>query len=555
MRLSKGDEALVKNLTSLLQRVSEHHSLGPVKRLIRLNGLVACLQRAAESDPEVVEKMITKLKDPLNMGKKAKMERLEHKRELQREKNKENNEGSKRVCVPDTKTNEVPSITNAVSKESQQTGMDVDRTATQPVDRPNPTRSNPEPQTNNSAPASHNAQKTHRGFDSTSRHSSEIPNQSGETDVRATATGRPRSISRPASSGSHSDDENEADTVDTNTTAVSLGAKTEHNVTDFDHGTAPTNLGESSNDQTDRAAAAASPAPSTASQADIVELVDQREVALISGDEEQKEIFETHLIKYVWPQFEHRLKSTDKRAQHIEEILAMTDQLNFWTIQHDLLDFAERRQKAPGVIARVSDLAKNTDPVAIFYAIEASQTNEIDAKLHRVYGQVRLVRSIEDMIRNGYQPSEATLSLYSKRREHWSCFLSEMVDSICEGEPEETRDKTYRRLCREYEAGRRWQDTIMSFRGEGIVFIFIFASIQCSAVSHSYTAFQRACIEFLFTWIPSMSRLVECFGKNALERFCRLGRLEDVTMDRIRDCEGPKIAPALRIDEMDEDSD
>ena len=52
-----------------------------------------------------------------------------------------------------------------------------------------------------------------------------------------------------------------------------------------------------------------------------------------------------------------------------------------------------------------------------------------------------------------------------------------------------------------------------------------------------------------------MSRLVECFGTNALDRFCRLGRLEDGTMNRIRGCEGPKIAPTEMIDEMDEDSE
>lgn len=60
---------------------------------------------------------------------------------------------------------------------------------------------------------------------------------------------------------------------------------------------------------------------------------------------------------------------------------------------------------------------------------------------------------------------------------------------------------------------------------------------------------------FVFTWIPSVSRLIKCFGKDALDSFCRLGRLEDGTLSRVRACEGPEMAPAESVDdEMDEGS-
>lgn len=591
MRLSKGDEALCKNLGALLGRVAEGQSVELVKKVLRLNGLQACIQRGAEADPDLVDKIVTKLKDPLSRGRKAKKEQLELKRDRDQRRKEENNERAKRLCARNARADEVPVSASAVDQESRQTREDS--AATHLVDRPNPIRSSPESQTNHSAAMSDGAHRTlagndavedstHRGRRSTTRHMSEAPRQSRDMDVRATATTRPRSINRPPWSRLNSYHENEIDTTNTDTTvptsqAVPIAAIPDCRATRPEHGTATTSLGGLPNEQTDRAATAFA-APSVVAQVGTSEMVDQREVALISGDEAQKEIFESHLIEYVWPQFEHRIK-LGKRAQHIEEIVAMTDQLNFWTIQHDLLGFAERRQKAPGVIARVSDLAKNSDPVAIFHAIEASQTNEIDAKLHRVYGQVRLVRSIEETIANGYEPSEATLSLRHKRKEYWGYFLSDMADSMCEGESEETRDKTWGKLCREYDAGKRWLDTIQSFGGEGIVFIFIFAStsdplkkprdrmsltdeltgelpgIQCYAVSHTYTAFQRACIELLFTWIPSMSRLVECFGADALDRFCRLGRLEEGTMSRIRGCEGPKIAPTESFDEMEMDED
>lgn len=40
-----------------------------------------------------------------------------------------------------------------------------------------------------------------------------------------------------------------------------------------------------------------------------------------------------------------------------------------------------------------------------------------------------------------------------------------------------------------------------------------------------------------------------CFGEDALDRFCRSGRIDDVTMDKIRNCEGPIASSGANEDD------
>lgn len=77
--------------------------------------------------------------------------------------------------------------------------------------------------------------------------------------------------------------------------------------------------------------------------------------------------------------------------------------------------------------------------------------------------------------------------------------------------------------------------------------------VRMGAITTDYNGFQRECVKFLFSRLPSMTGLVNCFGNKALDSFCRAGRLDDGTMKRIRDCEGPATVSADSGDAMDED--
>lgn len=171
------------------------------------------------------------------------------------------------------------------------------------------------------------------------------------------------------------------------------------------------------------------------------------------------------ITRQVAPKFASRIPSAAKREQDMEEILVMFERLNFWAIQYRLMTFGERRLRSPRVIAKIAELADKSDPVAVFRAIEASSATESDAKLHRVYGQVQLVKSIERKL--GRIPGTTKAD----------SFLSDMANNdLAKGESKHIRDKTLSKLRREYDAGRKWLQTIETFNGEGIVFIFVFAS-------------------------------------------------------------------------------
>ncbi|KAL8935400.1 MAG: hypothetical protein Q9216_005447 [Gyalolechia sp. 2 TL-2023] len=183
------------------------------------------------------------------------------------------------------------------------------------------------------------------------------------------------------------------------------------------------------------------------------------------------------ILKQVWPKFAGPKKSDEKRDKEMEEIMTTIERLNFWTIQYRLLIFAEKRIRSPSQVAKVSKLADDSDPVTVFHAIEAISAREYDAKLLRVYSQVRLVKAVRDKISKGFTPNEAQLRRgTTTKTEYPKFYLAEMAEDMTDGEPKNIRDRTLEKLRREYRAGKKWMDIIEDFNGEGIVFIILFAS-------------------------------------------------------------------------------
>lgn len=60
-------------------------------------------------------------------------------------------------------------------------------------------------------------------------------------------------------------------------------------------------------------------------------------------------------------------------------------------------------------------------------------------------------------------------------------------------------------------------------------------------------------MRFIFSKSPSLTRLAGCFGEDALDRFCRSGRLDDETTNKVRDCEGPATGFVESEDGVDMD--
>ncbi len=612
MRLTRADEALYAGVRAMLQRVAEGDSLDLVKKILQLEGLVKCLQRGAEEEPDLIDALFTMVKDPLTRGKKMKKEQQERKRQLDRERAQENRERAKRLKSSDIPTDRTSTSTSTAAQGLQ--CLETRDMSAQPVDRRSPTRSEHESQRSHPTLDLETAQQGSEGNEeeedrndqksrTSSEASSDVPLRPRDSNGRGTIAATQRPNSPSCSSRSSSDDEDEADTANTKKEEA-LASKEAPPSARLDHvGTSTGEEAEATISDTFPSTQTTQATPLTAAnlarlppstRATASEAVHQREVALACGDQAQKEILKGHLLQHVWPRFQHR-SNVKNHEQDAETILAMAEDLNFWKMQSGIHLFGKKRMESPrgggggAVVARISELAGNPDPVAVFHAIEASSSTEHEARLHKVYAQVRLVRCITRKIDDGYRPKEAKLLPRTTRKQYPKFFLSDMADGMCAGEPKEMRDKKWVKLQREYNAGRRWLETMETFKGEGIAFVIVFAGelkacrspyghwpslslsppfpllpqlrltpalpeIPCELIARCYNAFQRACMEFVFTWIPSVSRLIKCFGKDALDSFCRLGRLEEGTLNRIRDCEGPEIAPPESVDEMDEGS-
>ncbi|KAL8918774.1 MAG: hypothetical protein Q9208_007171 [Pyrenodesmia sp. 3 TL-2023] len=261
------------------------------------------------------------------------------------------------------------------------------------------------------------------------------------------------------------------------------------------------------------------------------------EVAIFSQDEATIQQLADDFKTDILPEYIEQI-NLQKVDNGIKDLFLLCQKLNFDIVKHKLLEFAEQREKKPSSRAQIADLAENAEPTAIFHAIQVSAANEADAKLHRVFGQIQLVKSISRKLGDGYQ---FKTPWYRRSRDDVSYLLQEMADEVCAGELPETQKRTRARLVREYHAGRHWLKMIKSLGGMGAVLVFIFAEISCNAIANDYNDFQRACLAHIMDKLPSIKALIASIGDHALKDFCRKGQLDIRTMDGIRAINGPEM--------------
>ncbi|KAL8690133.1 MAG: hypothetical protein Q9218_004350 [Villophora microphyllina] len=274
-----------------------------------------------------------------------------------------------------------------------------------------------------------------------------------------------------------------------------------------------------------------------------------QEIAIYSQDKDMMRHLTYEFKNIILPKCPRRV-NPERLDDDIDELMLVCQKLNFDTLKYKIMEFAERRMKNPNKKAKIADLTDSTDPSAIFHAIQISAANETDARLHRIYCQIRLVASIEKRIRSGTDPK-------SKQRApsmQPSClpgyYLDELADQMCEGDSGDVRRKIRSRLRREHNAGRQWIKMFKELGGEGVALVFCFAEISNKAVVYTFTDFQRACISYVVKKLPSIQHLIAAIGSGTLESFCRLGHLNAGTMDRIKKCNGPEV---IYIGSDDED--
>lgn len=253
----------------------------------------------------------------------------------------------------------------------------------------------------------------------------------------------------------------------------------------------------------------------------------------------------------------------DKVDAHINEILELCGRLNFDSVKARLLDFAGQRQQNPSSRAHICDLDHNAEPATIFNAIVVSAGNAHDAKLQRIYGQMRLCKSVERKIREGYVPEYMEHLSGTQSPMLPGLYIDDIADKMCLGGSQDAKKRKRKQLRGEHRAGKQWIQLVKDLGRPGIVFVIVFAGqwerenarrivksftdswssgISCYAFAQAWNDFQRDCLTHILLQLPSIRRLIEEIGDTALEDFCRQGRLSSEVMGRIQGCCGPQMS-------------
>ncbi|KAI4224605.1 MAG: hypothetical protein LQ349_007205 [Xanthoria aureola] len=265
------------------------------------------------------------------------------------------------------------------------------------------------------------------------------------------------------------------------------------------------------------------------------------ETAIFTGNKAMFRRLKRHFKEAIYPCF-FKQSNEVRSHQQIRQVLELCGTLTFDKVQIDLLAFIILRRQKPGSRAHIIDLGENAEPVEVFQAIKISGVNEADAKLHRVYGQIRLVESIDRKVKSGYVPMSHNNVNDIKQAQLPTFYLDDMAYEMCRGQSPDAKTKLQNKLQREREAGMHWIEMIGSMGGMGIVFVLIFAGVSRDALTTRFNKFQRACLAYIIHKLPSLQRLIGMFNESALEDFCRDGRVSDEIEENVRAAHGPDIA-------------
>ncbi|KAL8850287.1 MAG: hypothetical protein Q9221_004797 [Calogaya cf. arnoldii] len=167
--------------------------------------------------------------------------------------------------------------------------------------------------------------------------------------------------------------------------------------------------------------------------------------------------------------------SSDISDKQIKEVFKICEKINFDKVRGELLAFIVLRRQKPGSRAQIIDLAEDAEPVEIFQAIKISGVNEADAKLHRIYGQIPLVQSIDRKVNSRYVPRTHEKVNHLPETQLPTFYLDVMAYEMTMGQSRKDRKQLEFKLRREREAGMHWTKMIKNMGGTGIVFVFILA--------------------------------------------------------------------------------
>ncbi|KAL9044236.1 MAG: hypothetical protein Q9214_002611 [Letrouitia sp. 1 TL-2023] len=244
----------------------------------------------------------------------------------------------------------------------------------------------------------------------------------------------------------------------------------------------------------------------------------------------------------------------------MNEVFDIFTQLEFDSTKELLLETLLNRLQVPAqTVDPLPHTWEMTQPQEIFLALQTIETLTEDTKIHRAFGQIQFYECVKRKAAAVSQGSKGSRVCHKYSDKD---ILKSTVDAAYNGvSPKEIR-RHLDKSTLEYNAGLRWIDIAKSFGGTGAIIIFVLASTLISPslaakyieqdvkanydmldvsmynISKKWKPFQVNSLKFIAQRVPSIRKLAQSMGDNALEDYCRHGKLSEEIVGRVVEVQG-----------------
>ena len=169
-----------------------------------------------------------------------------------------------------------------------------------------------------------------------------------------------------------------------------------------------------------------------------------------------------------------------RKVEEVEAILDTCLSLEFGIVKYQLLEFLGNRLSNPGSRVEINSTWNLTDPNMIFDALQTISNTNLDSKIHRVYGQMRLFNSVMDKANSAVVKPDFAMSKIrgtgTYLAEHL-IILEQLAKDHAGPVTKKERERKFNSYRSEFTAGKRWKQVVEWFGGSGVILIFVCAGM------------------------------------------------------------------------------
>lgn len=237
--------------------------------------------------------------------------------------------------------------------------------------------------------------------------------------------------------------------------------------------------------------------------------------------------------------------------RHFDAVFRACGALQFEHAQSSLLEHLEERQVEKSVTTRMPATWNMSNEDEIIDAIGVLEDTEDHFKIHKIFAQMNLFSLVQSKQR------APTLGRgRGTRIAEYKVVLHEMSQAGAKGKSDEKKKRRQARAERAYAGGQRWHSVCEWFGGPGTVLVFVtagkvipsfssrihtdfqFLGVGRWYIEHGWQKSQMKCFGSISKSLHHIRKMVRVLGSDALEEYCRHGRLSEVVVQRVRALEG-----------------